>query len=185
LFVIGNGTSNSTRRNAITVLKSGNTGIGTDTPGFSLTVNGTAWCSSGAWTGSDIRWKKNITEINDILSNVLTLKPVTYQWKTDEYPGMNFTNDVQIGLIAQDVEKVFPNLVMTDNNGYKAVSYEKLSVILVEGLKEQQKQIEGQQQIIEKQQAEIDHLKSLENNISELKTLVNTLVANQTGQGNK
>jgi hypothetical protein len=98
---------------------------------------------------------------------------------------MNFTNDVQIGLIAQDVEKVFPNLVMTDNNGYKAVSYEKLSVILVEGLKEQQKQIEGQQQIIEKQQAEIDHLKSLENNISELKTLVNTLVANQTGQGNK
>jgi hypothetical protein len=56
---------------------------------------------------------------------------------------MNFDSETQIGLIAQDVEKVFPELVRTDNNGFKAVSYEKLSVILLEGMKEQQKQIES------------------------------------------
>jgi hypothetical protein len=178
LFVIGNGASSSAPSNAVTVLKNGNVGIGTDIPGYSLTISGTAWCSSGIWTGSDIRWKKNITEIDDALSNVLKLKPVTYQWKTDEFPGMNFTNDVQIGLIAQDVEKVFPNLVMTNNNGYKAVSYEKLSVILLEGMKEQQ-------QVIVKQQNEIDHLKSLENEVLQLKTLVNSLIANQTALVNK
>ncbi|MGD0342866.1 MAG: tail fiber domain-containing protein, partial [Bacteroidales bacterium] len=153
----------------------GNVGIGTFSPAYKFTVNGMTWCSAGAWTGSDLRWKKDIAEINDVLSNVLTLKPVTYQWKTDEFPEMNFKNGTQIGLIAQDVEKVFPSLVLTDNKGYKAVSYEKLSVILLEGMKEQQKQIEGQQNKIEFQQKEID----------ELKTLVNSLIANQTAQVNK
>jgi Hep_Hag. len=178
LFVIGNGANSSSPSNAVTVLKNGNVGIGTSTPGYKLTVNGTTWCSSGAWAGSDIRWKKNITEINNVLSNVLALKPVTYKWKTDEFPEMNFNNEVQIGLVAQDVEKLFPSLVMTDNNGYKAVSYEKLSVVLLEGMKEQQ-------QVIVKQQDEIDHLKSLENEVSELKTLINSLIANQTAQVNK
>ena len=143
------------------IISNGNVGIGTTTPGYKLTVNGTAWCSSGAWTGSDIRWKRDVAEINDVLSNVLTLKPVTYQWKTEEFPEMNFTDGRQIGLIAQDVEKIFPELVKTDNNGYKAVSYEKLSVVLLEGMKEQQTQIESQKSQIESQQKQIDELKTL------------------------
>ena len=72
---------------------------------------------------------------------------------------MNFTNDVQIGLIAQDVEKVFPNLVMTDNNGYKAVSYEKLSVVLLEGMKEQQQQIESQKHENQQLKSELQAMK--------------------------
>ncbi len=180
LFVIGNGYSAPS--NAVTVLKNGNFGLGTSTPGYRLTVNGTAWCSSGAWTGSDIRWKKNIVEINDVLKNVLTLRPVKYQLRSDDFPEMNFTNEVQIGLIAQDVEKVFPNLVMTDNNGYKAVSYEKLSVVLVEGIKEQQKQIASQQQQIESNRQENQQLRT---ELDELKALVNSLVANQSGISNK
>ncbi len=72
---------------------------------------------------------------------------------------MKFDKDRQIGLIAQEVEKVFPELVRTDDNGYKAVSYEKLTVVLLEGIKEQQKQIE-----------------SLQNQIGELKTIMNTYI---------
>ena len=145
-----------------------NVGIGTNTPGFKLTVNGTAWCSSGAWTGSDIRWKKNISAIGNTLPGVLNLEAVNYNLRTDEFPEMGFESTSQIGLIAQDVEKVFPLLVNTDRNGYKAVAYDKLSAVLVEAIKEQQKQIESQQK-------EID----------ELKTLVNNLIVNQGGQENK
>jgi hypothetical protein len=129
-------------------------GIGTDSPGYKLTVNGTAWCSSGAWTGSDIRWKKNITDINNALSGILSLQAVNYDLRTDEFPEMGFESGSQIGLIAQDVENIFPQLVKTDNNGFKAVAYDKLSAILVEGMKEQQKQIESQQK-------QIDELKAL------------------------
>jgi hypothetical protein len=147
---------------------SSNVGIGTITPSYKLTVNGTAWCSSGAWTGSDIRWKKNIKDLNNSLSGILELNAVSYDLKTDEFSEMGFETGKQFGLIAQDVEKIFPELVRTDSNGYKAVSYEKLSVILIEGIQEQQLQIE-------KQQREID----------ELKILVNTLITDQTVKDRK
>ena len=95
----------------LTILGNGNVGINNNTPGYKLTVNGTAWCSSGAWTGSDIRWKKNINEINDVLNNVLTLKPVTYQWKTNEFPEMNFTDGTQIGLMHRMLKRYFQALL--------------------------------------------------------------------------
>jgi len=120
-----------------------NVGIGTDSPGYKLTVNGTAYCSSGSWTGSDIRWKKNIKVLDNTLPGILDLQAVNYDLRRDEFPEMGFETGSQIGLIAQDVEKIFPQLVNTDNNGYKAVAYDKLSVILVEGMKEQQKQIDS------------------------------------------
>jgi hypothetical protein len=134
-------------------------GIGTDNPGYKLTVNGTAWCSSGAWTGSDLRWKKNITVFDNALPGILRLQAVNYDLRLDEFPEMGFESGSQIGLIAQDVEKIFPLLVNTDNKGYKAVAYDKLSVILVEGIKEQQKQIAGQQQQIESTKQENMSLK--------------------------
>jgi hypothetical protein len=175
LFVIGNGLNSVSKSDAFVVLKNGNVGIGTSSPSYKLTVSGTTWCTSGAWTGSDLRWKKNIIEINNVLSNLLTLKPVTYQWKIDEFPEMNFTNDVQIGLIAQDVEKIFPNLVMTDNNGYKAVSYEKLSVVLLEAIKEQQQEIESYK-------SENDNLKSRLQSLQEKVDRIEAMLVK--GEGN-
>ena len=144
---------------AITTLD--NVGIGTTTPGtYKLYVSGSAY-STGGWAGSDVRWKKNIIPLTDVLGKLLNLNGVNYEWRKTEFLEINFDRGQQIGLIAQDVEKIFPELVKTDNNGYKAVSYEKLSVVLLEGIKEQQKEID------------------------ELKTLVNSLVANQTAQLNK
>lgn len=56
--------------------------------------------------------------------------------RTEEFPEMGFSNDPQIGLIAQEVEKIFPQLVSTDDNGFKSIAYDKLSVLLLEAVKE-------------------------------------------------
>ncbi len=127
------------------------TSIGTTgSPGiYTLYVAGSAY-STGTWSGSDIRWKKNIDNLGNVIAKVSKLNGVSYEWKQDEYPDMHFDSGKQIGLIAQDVEKIYPELVKTDDNGYKAVNYEKLTVILLEGIKEQQKQINAQNEKIEK-----------------------------------
>jgi hypothetical protein len=141
--------------------KKGNVGIGIlGTGGYRLYVNGTAY-STGGWAGSDIRWKKNIYPLQDVMSKLLYLNGVKYEWRKTEFPEINFDSGKQIGLIAQDVEKVFPELVKTDNNGFKAVSYEKLSVVLLEGMKEQQKQIESYKSQLQSLQAEVAQIKAL------------------------
>jgi hypothetical protein len=136
-------------------------GIGTDNPGYKLTINGAAWCSSGAWTGSDIRWKKNISDLDDALQGVMSLQAVNYDLRTEEFPQMGFESGSQIGLIAQDVEKIFPLLVNTDNNGFKAVAYDKLSVVLVEAVKEQQLQIQSQNDKIARLEKMVEEMQSV------------------------
>jgi len=126
---------------AMVIDNNGNVGIGTTAPGYTLTVNGNAWVTSGAWSGSDIRWKKNIKPLENSLSKLLQLQGVGFNWKKDEYPDLKFNDGPQIGFIAQDVEKIFPELVTTDNNGYKGISYEKLVPVLTEAIKDQQKEI--------------------------------------------
>ena len=93
--------------------------------------------------------KKNIEPLSSSLEMVMLLQGVSYDWKADDYPEMGFTKDRQIGFIAQDVEKVFPELVKTNNNGYKGVYYVKIVPILLEAMKEQQKEISE----LKKQQA--------------------------------
>ena len=69
------------------------------------------------------------------------MNPVYYHWKTEEFPDKNFTDQRQIGFIAQDIEKLFPELVLTDAEGYKSVDYSKITPVLVQALKEQNKEI--------------------------------------------
>lgn len=146
--------------NGIMLTRTGQVIIGGGTPGtHRLYVTGTAY-STGGWTGSDIKWKKNIVPITNTLSEVIRLNGVTYDWRSDEYPDMGFDNHTQVGLIAQDVEKVFPLLVRTDTDGSKAVSYDKLSVILVEAIKEQQSQIETYKSEVSALRTELEMLRS-------------------------
>ena len=70
----------------------GNVGIGTTEPGYTLTFAGTAWVTSGAWSGSDVRWKKNIVSLNNSLDKINQLRGVSYDWRADEYPELNFVN---------------------------------------------------------------------------------------------
>ena len=69
------------------------------------------------------------------------MQGVRFDWKKDEFKDKNFDSGRQVGLIAQDVEKVLPEIVKTDTAGYKSVAYDKLTAILVEALKEQQNEI--------------------------------------------
>ncbi len=114
-------------------------GIGTSTPSQALQVIGNI-IASGTITPSDARYKKNILLIDHPLQKLQQLNGVTYKYKKEEFPDMKFPDITQVGLIAQDVEKVFPQLVFTDDKGYKAVDYVKLIPLLIESLKEEHKQ---------------------------------------------
>ncbi len=59
-----------------------------------------------------------------------------YDWRVEEFKENNFTKDRQIGFIAQEIEKIFPEMVLTDSKGYKSVDYARLTPVLVEAIKE-------------------------------------------------
>jgi hypothetical protein len=158
-------TSNTHR---MTITPSGFVGIGTAAPGaFNLYVNGTS-CSTGGWTVSDLRWKKDIEPLGDVIREIVQLNGVMYSWRREEFPEKNFESGTQIGLIAQDVEKIFPQLVKTNDDGYKAVAYDKLSAVLLEGIKEQQKIITDQQSAIESLKGQLSSLQEKVYNIETL-----------------
>jgi len=90
----------------------------------------------GSKIHSDRRWKKDITPLKNSLEKVSKLQGVNYQWDTENYQKMAFGEEKQVGFIAQDVEPVIPELVSTDSDGYKSISYEKITAVLVEAVKE-------------------------------------------------
>ena len=92
--------------------------------------------SFGGGRKSDIRFKQNIEPLTCSLDKVIALQGVTYDWRINEFPKENFNNIKQNGFIAQDVEKLFPNLVYTRPDGYKTVDYEMLVPSLTEAIKE-------------------------------------------------
>lgn len=92
---------------------------------------------------SDKKFKTNIVDVPSILNKVMALRPVTYDWNTALYPKSKFSHGKQIGLIAQEVETLFPELVKINKKGDMAISYTKLSVLLIEAMKEQQEIIEN------------------------------------------
>jgi Chaperone of endosialidase len=145
-FVIGNGWSDSNRSNAFTVLQNGNVGIAMANPQQRLDIKGgNARVESGFnWlTNSDIRYKKNITTLNNSLEKVLRLRGVRYDLKNDE--NSQEGSGKYIGFIAQELEKEFPEFVITTSDGLKAVAYDKLGTVIVEAIKEQQHLIESLQ----------------------------------------
>jgi hypothetical protein len=93
-----------------------------------------------AFSTSDKNFKENITPIPNALEKISKISGNIYDWKSElkEYHGFE-GNDV--GVIAQEIEEVLPQLVQTRENGYKAVKYDKLVALLIEGIKEQQIQI--------------------------------------------
>ena len=125
---------------------------------------------------SDRRWKKNIVTLDSALTKVLSLRGVSYEWRKDEFPNKNFADGRQIGVIAQEVEKVYPELVNTGIDGYKAVEYANLVAVLIEAVKAQQKLIDTQTAEItslktdsEKAKAEISKMSDVQKQMDELK----------------
>ena len=108
----------------------GAVGIGNANPSHTLAVNGSIR-GYGIYDYSDVRLKKDIKPLQDNLIKVLKLNAVSYFWKDAKREHIN-----QIGFIAQEVEKIFPDLVKTDNEGNKSLNYSHFVAPLTEATKE-------------------------------------------------
>ncbi|MGV1012654.1 MAG: tail fiber domain-containing protein [Flavobacterium sp.] len=124
----------------------GNVGIGTITPTTKLYVNGDITANSVAGT-SDIRFKTNIRPVTNALDKVKALQGVYFNWNQKTFPEKEFGAQDELGFIAQEVEKIVPEIVVKEKTKeeYRSVKYDKLVALLVEAIKEQQKQIESLQ----------------------------------------
>lgn len=93
------------------------------------------------WVPSDMNLKKNITPLKDVASKISALNGYTYQFRADEFPERNFDSKTHIGFIAQELKKVFPELINEDEKGNLTVDYMGMLPILLEAIKDQSKQI--------------------------------------------
>jgi hypothetical protein len=133
-----------------------------------LKIHGTLITTAAA-SPSDSRLKKDIAPLKSSLEKIMRLQGVSYEWRTEENPGKGFAKGREIGLIAQDVEVVFPELVYADQEGYKALAYDKMVPVLIEAIKEQQSLIREQ----EKQNAEKDErIRRLEKTLESMEKLM-------------
>ena len=107
-------------------------GVGTTIPSSALQVSGTITCIDVNST-SDVNLKENIHQIKNPLDKVIQINGVGFRWKDSK--------EEAIGVIAQDIEEVIPELVK-NSNGTKTVNYNGLVGVLIEAIKEQQRQIE-------------------------------------------
>jgi hypothetical protein len=139
-FRIFNG---STETTGIIIKENGNVGIGTTTPTTKLYVNGDITANSVAGT-SDSRYKTNIRPVTNALDKVKALQGVYFNWNQKAFPEKEFGPQDELGFIAQEVEKIVPEVVTKDKSKdeYRSVKYDKVVALLVEAIKEQQKQIE-------------------------------------------
>ena len=168
------------------VFPNGNVGIGVD-PSDKLHVNGelrVANCvknSAGTQIAgtcpSDARLKKNIELFPTMLDKVTQLQPVYFDWRADDFPEYHFSpNTHSAGVLAQEVERILPELVSVDEHGYKAVNYSEIPLLLLQALKELRVEKDAQ---LAAQREEIDALQSqnadLQKQISMLDARLNAL----------
>ncbi|MBI3050836.1 tail fiber domain-containing protein [Candidatus Woesearchaeota archaeon] len=126
----------------------GKVGIGDTTPDYGLDVVNDinsddcfreAGVQVAGTCASDIRLKKNIKALNGSLGKITQLKPVEFEWKEgiEELGGtIRYVPGRQVGLVAQDVEKVLPHLVK-EKNGYKSVEYNlEMQMMLINAIQE-------------------------------------------------
>jgi len=108
-----------------------------------LAVNGDL-CHTGTFGAcSDLRYKTNFREISQALDKIESLRGIYFNWKQEEFPEKRFAEGNQIGFIAQELKEVLPEAVAQDKDGYYMVDYGRLTPLLVEAMKEQQKTIEN------------------------------------------
>jgi hypothetical protein len=111
----------------------GNVGIGTTSPSYMLHVNGSV-AGVGAYNAlSDIRYKKDVQSLAHSLAKILAIRGVTYKWIDEDKYG----SQTQIGVIAQEIEKIVPEVVTTGSDGVKRVKYSDLIPLVIEAMQEQ------------------------------------------------
>jgi hypothetical protein len=114
----------------------GEIGIGTRNPSEKLHVSGSICATGSIGSCSDERFKENIHDIDNALDQVERIKGVEFSWKKEDYPDYDFSDEEQIGFIAQDLKEVLPEVVSVGSDGYHSIDYGKLTPVLVEAVKQ-------------------------------------------------
>ena len=135
-----------------------------------MLVRGSVTANSSFYT-SDIRYKKNLQPINNALQRITQLQGYNYYWKDKEQD-----TSLKSGIIAQEVQKIFPELVHADDKGYLSVNYVGLIPYLIQSTKEQQVQINNQSTEIRQQQDQINKLSKENEEMKKLKMEVEELM---------
>ncbi len=139
------------------------------TTNWALYAVGASYTTAGAWTTSDKRLKINIEDYNNAIGKIKLLPVKTYLFNTEKYSTLNFSDKKQYGIMAQDLEEIFPEMVLTSEHeipseigdtsnekiNIKAVNYDQLIPVLIKGMQEQQ-------EMIEELKAEVEKLKNKE-----------------------
>ncbi len=121
---------------------------------------------NSSWVNSsDARLKRNIEPLKNALQNVLRMRGVSFDWRHDVEAKKNLPTKHQIGVIAQEVQEIYPEVVATDPDGYLAVGYSNLVPVLIEAIKEQQL-------IIDNLKSQTDDLKKQLADFAEMKRQV-------------
>jgi len=150
-------------------------GIGTTTPDNLLTVNGKAdKPGGGSWgTYSDGRLKTMNGSFGSGLDQVLQLHPIRYRYKPDNALGIHDAEE-HIGVVAQDVQRIIPEAVTKNGNGYLLVNNDPIIWSMVNALKEQQREIEQQQKLLRAQSVA---MRNLEAEVREARRTLRTVKA--------
>jgi len=156
-------------RNLALNLSGGRVGIGTAVPDQTLSVNGNASkAGGGSWLSfSDERLKNIKKRFTPGLAAVMRLQPLVYQYKPDNALGLRSEGD-HVGFSAQAVEKIIPEAVTRNEQGYRFVNNDPIIWTMLNAIKEQQalieaqkKQIDKQNSINNRQQSELNAIKAL------------------------
>lgn len=124
---------------------------------------------------SDVRLKKDISTLENALENTLSLRGVSYTWKTDVE-----NQNPQIGVIAQEVEEIYPEFVQTDENGNKSVNYAQMTAVLIEAVKALNAEILELKNDNTELQASVDNQKNMEARLAQIEKLLNLTISTDT-----
>ena len=137
--------ANSTDQGYSNIVTNSNVHIGgAGNPAQELQVTGDGVFTGNitAYYSSDISLKDNIRPIESAIFKVKQIRGVTFDWN-EKSNKLQQEKGHDVGLIAQEVEKVLPEVIQIRKDGIKAISYEKVVPLLVEAIKEQQVTIEN------------------------------------------
>jgi hypothetical protein len=116
--------------------------VGNGLGAYAMYVRANGYVGMGSYGGlSDERIKKNIEPISQPLEKLLALDGIEFEFTNQNYPNMTLPEGKNIGFVAQQIEKIVPEVVVTGENGLKSVSYQNLTALIVEGVKDQQNQL--------------------------------------------
>ena len=167
----GNATSFDTDNAAFVI---GNGISGAESDAFVVRFNGNATLSGNLTINSDERLKDNIQPLGSTLNKLHQIEAKTYSLKKDE------EHTPKIGVLAQEVQAVFPELVTEGADGILSVNYQGLVPVLINAINEQQLKMSEQQLKMSEQDAKIAALEAQNAEIKELKEMVRFLALQQS-----